>query len=197
MEARYERQRAQEARNREIVGYVAEQRTMVAQAKHHDKLAAAAEAREVQERTYEAAQIAAWERHQALQEQARQRIEEEQRLAAELEEQNREQTKHQREIQLLLERSSDLRELKEKLRAAEVNLERVQQREQRAAIEQREREYNAALEAVMAKQREEAAAREQQEGEQRRKMEAEQRRALDQQLQERTRLLRVAEVGAA
>jgi hypothetical protein len=195
MEARHERARQQESARQEIKGYVAEQRTMEAQARHRDKLAAAAVAREAQEREFEEGQIAAWRAAQELQEAARQRLEQERQAAAEAEERGREAARHQREVQLLLERSGELRELKEKLRAAEVNLGRVQQRERRAAIEQREREYSAALEALMSQQRQAAAAREAREAEQRRHAGAEARRGLDQQVQERTELQRVAKVG--
>ena len=195
MEARHERARQQESARQEIKGYVAEHRTMEAQARHHDKVAAAAAAREAQEREFEEGQIAAWRAAQEQQEAARQRLEEERQAAAEAEERGREAARHQREVQLLLERSGELRELKEKLRAAEVNLGRVQQREQRAAIEQREREYSAALEALMSQQREAAAAREAREAEQRRRAGAEARRGLDQQVQERRELQRVAKVG--
>lgn len=131
---------------------------------------------------------------QELQEQARARLEEEQRLAAEAEAEEWEANKHQREVQALLERSGELRELKGKLQVAAVNLERTQQREQRAVIEQREREYAAAMEGLMAQQAAAAAAREAAEMEERRRAGAEARAGLDQQLRERTELQRVARV---
>ena len=124
-----------------------------------------------------------------------QRLEEEQRAAAEAEARDWEAMRHQREVQLLLERSAELRELKGKLQAAEVNLGRVQQREQRAAIEEREREYSAALEALMAQQREAAAAHEVAQAAARARVEEEARQALSQQMEERTQLQLVARVG--
>lgn len=133
---------------------------------------------------------------QELQEAARRRLEEEQRAAAEAEAAAWEATRTQREVEALLARSAELRELKQKLQAAEVNLERSQQRDQRAAIEAREREYEAAMQAAMAAARQEAAAREAAEAEARRRLEQEARQALDAQLQERAELQRVARVGA-
>ena len=129
-----------------------------------------------------------------LQEAARRRLEEEQRAAAEAEAAAWEATRHQREVAALLERSAELRELKQKLQAAEVNLERSQQRDQRAVIQAREREYEAAMQAAMAAARQEAAAREAAEAETRKKLEQEARQALDAQLQERAELQRVARV---
>ena len=133
---------------------------------------------------------------QELQEAARRRLEEEQRAAVEAEATAWEASRHQREVAALLERSAELRELKQKLQAAEVNLERSQQREQRAAIETREREYEAALQATMAAARQEAAVQEAAEAEARQRLGQEARQALDAQLQERSELQRVARVGA-
>lgn len=131
---------------------------------------------------------------QQMQEAARQRLEEEQAAAAAAEAANWEVTKHQREVQALLERSAELRQLKEKLRAAEVNYERMQQKEQRAALAAQERAYAAALEAAMVVQREAEAAREVEEEAARRAAGAQARQALDRQVQERTELQRVAKV---
>ncbi|KAI7842034.1 hypothetical protein COHA_004235 [Chlorella ohadii] len=192
LEARYERARQQESARQGIVAHLAEQRTIEAQARHREKVEAAAAARERQEKEYEQAQIAAWHEAQELQEMARWRLEEEQRAAAEAEAAAWEATRHQREVAALLERSAELRELKQKLQAAEVNLERSQQKDQRAAIAAREREYEAAMQAAMAAARQEAAAREAAEAEARRKQGQEARQALDAQLQERAELQRVA-----
>jgi fused signal recognition particle receptor len=134
---------------------------------------------------------------QELRQLAQQRLEEEQRAAAESEAANWEAVRHQRQVQLLLERSEELRGLKEKLQAAEVNLERAQQQQQRAAIHAREREYAAALEALAAQQREAGRAREAAEAEQRAWAEQEAREALAKQMRERSELQRVAKVGAA
>lgn len=134
---------------------------------------------------------------QELQEMARRRLEEEQRAAAEAEAAAWEATRHQHEVAALLERSAELRDLKQKLQAAEVNLERSQQKDQRAAIAAREREYEAAMQAAMAAARQEAAAREAAEAEARRKQGQEARQGLDAQLQERAELQLVARVGTS
>jgi hypothetical protein len=192
-----------------------------------EKLADMAQAREAQEREYEEAQIAALRQvgyckgqhictamspivcnpsccvsaaclqAQELQNAARQRLAEEARAAEEAEAEHWEATRHQREVQLLLQRSDELRQLKEKLHAAEVTLGRVQQQEQRAVLDAREREYSAAVEAVMVQQREAAAAKEAAEAARRVQGEEEARQALSQQMKERTELQRVAKVRIA
>lgn len=192
-----------------------------------EKLADMAQAREAQEREYEEAQIAALRQvgyckglhictamspivcnpsccvsaaclqAQELQNAARQRLAEEARAAEEAEAQHWEATRHQREVQLLLQRSDELRQLKEKLHAAEVTLGRVQQQEQRAVLDAREREYSAAVEAVMVQQREAAAAKEAAEAARRAQGEEEARQALSQQMKQRTELQRVAKVRIA
>lgn len=60
MEQRQERARQQEARAQEIRGYVAQQRTMTAAARHQEKLLAVAAERERAEREAEEREIAAW-----------------------------------------------------------------------------------------------------------------------------------------
>lgn len=60
LEARHERARQQESARQGIVAHLAEQRTIEAQARHREKLEAAAAVRERQEKEYEAAQIRAW-----------------------------------------------------------------------------------------------------------------------------------------
>ncbi len=137
-----------------------------------------------------------WPQAQQLREQAQQRLEEEAAATAAAEAASWEATRQQRETQALLERSSELRALREKLRAAEVNYERVQQREQHVALAAREHEYAAALEAAMAEQCEAAAAREVEEAAARRAAGAAAREALDRQLQERSQLQHVAKVSA-
>lgn len=132
-----------------------------------------------------------------LQQLAQRRLEEERRCAAEAEAANWEATRHQRQVQLLLGRSEELRGLKEKLHAAEVNLQRAQQQQQRAAIQAREREYAAALEAVASGQREAGRAQEAAEAEQRAEAERGVRQALAQQMRERAEMQRVARVGSA
>lgn len=75
-------------------------------------------------------------------------------------------------------------------------MERSQQRDQRAVIQAREREYEAAMQAAMAAARQAAAAREASEAETRKNLEQEARQELDAQLQERAELQRVARVRA-
>lgn len=134
---------------------------------------------------------------QELQEAARLRLQEEQAAAADAEAEAWEQAAHQRQVQALLERSGELRDLKAKLQAAAVNLERAQQKEQRAVLAAREREYQQCLEAVVAEQAAAAAAREAAAAQERRRAGEEARAALDAQMEERSRLQAVARVSGA
>lgn len=78
---------------------------------------------------------------------------EEEAIVNALEVKKKEAERHEKLVQKVSEESEELRELKEKLRAAEVNFERKLQQEERSMIDDRNDQYNSALDTMMEQNR--------------------------------------------
>ena len=118
-----------------------------------EKTDAARREREARERAAEQAQMEAMVRAQREATLRARVAAEEEALVDALESKKRETTRRQLHHRQVAESSAELRALKEKLRAAEVNFERRLQREERAMLDAREADVEAATHALAERQR--------------------------------------------
>jgi hypothetical protein len=93
--------------------------------------------------------------------------------------------RHVKLVQKVSEESEELRELKEKLRAAEVNFERKLQQEERGMIDSRDKDYNTALDTMMEQNRVKAIYHEEQEQLAKRRTRTQARVVLEEQMLEK------------
>lgn len=120
LEATFARQRQQEHQRAQLTSFYQEQKTYDAQARNAERVEARVHQRQAVAAAQEAAQAAAAQEAERLAQAARARVAEEQQLAAELERRIRHSDRHSKEVQLLLQRSDEIRRLKEQLLVAEV-----------------------------------------------------------------------------
>ena len=118
-----------------------------------EKTDAARRDREARERAAEQVQMEAMVRSQREATLRARVAAEEEALVDALESKKRESTRRELHHRQVAESSAELRALKEKLRAAEVNFERRLQREERAMLEAREADVEAATHALAERQR--------------------------------------------
>ncbi len=102
-----------------------------------------------------------------------------------LESRKKEASKRQLLVQQVSDNSQELRELKEKLRCAEVNFERSLQMEEAAMLKERDDEYDAAIHSVMEQQRVKAVFEEERAMQAKRKERAASREVLAGQIEEK------------
>ena len=147
-----------------------------------DDLRRAREAREraAEERQLEQLYLA----HKEKELRARARAEEEAIVDA-LESRKKEASKRQLLVKQVSDNSQELRELKEKLRCAEVNFERSLQMEEAAMLKERDDEYDAAIHSVMEQQRVKAVFEEERAMQAKRKERAASREVLAGQIEEK------------
>lgn len=110
---------------------------------------------------------------------------EEEAIVGALEARKKEAEKHEKLVQKVSEESEELRELKEKLRAAEVNFERKLQQEEKLMIDERNGQYDAALDSLMEHNRVKAVFQEEQQQLAKRATRSKARVVLEEQMQEK------------
>jgi len=114
-------------------------------------------------------------------------------IATELERRRTEKERHNKLVQKVREESAELRDLQEKLRAAEMNLERKLQLEEKKMIKNREQTYEAAFDELMERERQNKVAKENLEQLTRRKEYVAARKVLEEQMEEKIELQRLAQ----
>ncbi|KAL0040762.1 hypothetical protein WJX79_004724 [Trebouxia sp. C0005] len=148
-----QKRREQDYARQELSTYYAQQKAIDTASTAAAKIEGRSRQREAQERQAEAALLQSTQQALYMHQLKRTKAEEEERIAAVLQQRMRESERSAKELQQLRNESAELRDLQEKIKTAKVVMGRAMQLQEHHMMQQREQEYNQALDQSMDDQR--------------------------------------------
>lgn len=148
-----QKRREQDYARQELSTYYAQQKAIDTASTAAAKIEGRSRQREAQERQAEAALLQSRQQALYMHQLKRTKAEEEERIAAVLQQRIRESERSAKELQQLRNESAELRDLQDKIKTAKVVMGRAMQLQEHHMMQQREQEYNQALDQSMDDQR--------------------------------------------
>ncbi|KAL3139576.1 hypothetical protein ABBQ38_003895 [Trebouxia sp. C0009 RCD-2024] len=133
--------------------YYAQQKAVDTASAAAAKIEGRSRQREIQERQAEYALLQSRQQALHMHQLARAKAEEEERIAAVLQQRMHDSERKTKELQQLRNESAELRDLQDKIKTAKVVMGRAVQMQEHQMMQEREREYNQALDQTMDQQR--------------------------------------------
>ena len=192
-EQREQHRREEEYRIDELRRYYGKVRDTEAGIKSMEKVQSRRLVHDARERELEVQAISAYERDMAERHLKDKWAKEESAVIAALELQKKEKLRQELDLKRIREESEELRELEEKLRAAEMNMERKLQMEESAVLKAREAQYHAYYDGVMETERQKIVEKEEKKEREYWERQIAAKQVLKEQIEEKLELQRVAQ----
>jgi len=148
-DAREQKRRVDENKRDHLVKYIGDDTMLHGNARYEERSEHVRRERESRQRAMEQQKLEELYREHKTREFASYNAEEDAKIASHLEKQRKEENRNQRIVQRIRGESEELRSLQEKLRTAEVNMQRKLQLDEKAMLQERDRQYAAGMDAEM------------------------------------------------